>query len=171
MIDLLGDLVTRLAHNGHASIVGLSLGGYIATNLASRYPDLVDPIFVSGCHLSWEGPWKSWFMGHVMATSVSLIVMLPKSWFTYLARRQGLQVPEDLYENIIATCHYSLGFCVAKSIGEGSSPGILKNIKARTLLVVGGNEFGAGQARDTAQLLREGNVQGRGFRAEGKEHA
>jgi hypothetical protein len=110
-------------------------------------------------------------MGHVMATSVSLILMLPKSWFTYLAGRQDLQVPEALYEDIIATCHYSLGLCVAKSISEDSSPGLLENVKARTLLVVGGNEFGAGQAGEKAQLLRKGNVQSRGFRVEGKEHA
>jgi len=82
-----------------------------------------------------------------------------------------LQVPEDLYEDIIATCHCSLGLCIAKSIGEDSPPGILKNVKARTLLVVGGNEFGAGQARDKTQLLRKGNVRSRGFKAEGKEHA
>jgi pimeloyl-ACP methyl ester carboxylesterase len=169
--DLLGDLITRNAHNGHASIAGLSLGGYVAMNLASRYPDLVDALFVSGCHISWEGPWKSWFMGHVMAMSVSLIPMLPKNWFTYLAGRQGLQVPEALYEDIIATCQYSLGLCVAKSIGEDSPPGLLENVKARTLLVVGGNEFGAGQAGEKAQLLRKGNVQSRGFRVEGKEHA
>lgn len=169
--DLLADLITRHAHNGHASIAGLSLGGFIATNLASRYPDLVDAVFVSGCHLSWEGPWRSWFMGHVMAASVSLILMLPKSWFISLAGRQGLQVSEALYEDIIATCHYSLGLCVAKSIGEDSPPGLLKNVKARTSLAVGGNEIGAGQARDTAQLLRKGNVQSRGFMVEGKEHA
>jgi pimeloyl-ACP methyl ester carboxylesterase len=169
--DFLGDLITRHAHNGHASIAGLSLGGYIAMNLASRYPDLVDAVFVSGCHISWEGPWKSWFMGHVMATSVSLILRLPKGWFTYLAERQGLQVPDALYEDIVATCNYNLGLCVAKSINEDSPPGLLRNVKPRTLLVVGGNEFGAGWAGDRAQLLRKGNVQSRGFRVEGKEHA
>jgi hypothetical protein len=39
------------------------------------------------------------------------------------------------------------------------------------LLIAAGNKFGPGQAGDKAQLLRKGNLQSRGFRVEGKEHA
>jgi hypothetical protein len=96
-------------------------------NLASRYLDLVDAVFVSGCHISWEGSWNPWLMDHVMATSVSLLLIPPKNWFIYLAERKGFQVSEALYEDIIVTCHYGVGLRVAKSISEDSPPGPLKN--------------------------------------------
>jgi len=45
---LLVDLITRKAHDGKAHIIGLSLGAYVAVELASHYPEVVDSMFVSG---------------------------------------------------------------------------------------------------------------------------
>jgi len=71
---------------------------------------------------------------------------------------------------MLASCCYSLGLRVAKSISEDCLLGLL-NVKARALLVVRGNESVARQARDRALLLRKGNLRSKGFRVEGMEYA
>ena len=45
---LLADLIRNHAHNSKAHIVGLSLGAFVAVELATKYPDLVLDMFVSG---------------------------------------------------------------------------------------------------------------------------
>jgi pimeloyl-ACP methyl ester carboxylesterase len=170
--DLLADLITTHAREGRASIVGLSLGGYTALNLASRYPDLVDAVFVSGCHHSWGGPWEAWFMGHVMAMSIlGMVGLLPKRWLVYLAESRNLHISDALYEDMVACCRYDLGVRVAKSISEDAPPAILNRVRARTAMVVGGNEFWAVEAVERVKILRKGNVESRGFTVKGMEHA
>lgn len=46
-IELLDDLIETQA-DGHAILVGLSLGGYVSTEYASRYPEKVDGLVVVG---------------------------------------------------------------------------------------------------------------------------
>lgn len=46
-LDLLNEVVESAA-NGHAILVGLSLGGYISTVYASRYPEKVDGLVLAG---------------------------------------------------------------------------------------------------------------------------
>lgn len=170
--DLLGDLIATHARGGRASVVGLSLGGYTALELASRYPDLVHVVFVSGCHVSWGGPWKAWLLGHVMALSVwGTVGLLPKSWLVCWAESRGLHLSDALYEDMVACCRYGLGVRVAQSIGEVAAPALLDRVRARTALVVGGNEFRAVEAVERVEALRKGNAESRGFTVRGMEHA
>ncbi|MFC7223636.1 alpha/beta fold hydrolase [Halalkalicoccus sp. GCM10025322] len=46
-LDLLDEIVETLA-DGHAILVGLSLGGYVSTEYASRHPEKVDGLVVVG---------------------------------------------------------------------------------------------------------------------------
>ncbi|KAK5727276.1 hypothetical protein LTR15_003170 [Elasticomyces elasticus] len=46
--QLLADLIRDHAHGGKAHIIGLSLGAFVAVELASSYPDVVDEMFISG---------------------------------------------------------------------------------------------------------------------------
>lgn len=46
-IDRLDEVIEQVA-GGHAPLVGLSLGGYVATEYARRYPEKVDVLIVSG---------------------------------------------------------------------------------------------------------------------------
>ena len=170
--DLLAELISSSAHNGRADLVGLSLGGYVGLNLASRYPDLVDSVFVSGCHLSWVGPWRSRIMGHVVATSIVLTFgLLPKSWLMYWTKSKGMRMSDAQYRDIVARCQYGLGVRVGMSIGEDSPPSILENVKARTAMVIGGNEIGGGELADRVKMLRKGNMHSQGFKVDGMEHA
>lgn len=45
---LLADLIREKAHNGKAHIVGFSLGAIVAMQLVSKYPNLINAVFVSG---------------------------------------------------------------------------------------------------------------------------
>lgn len=47
--------VIRHEANGRALVAGLSLGGYIAIELARRSPDLVAGLVLSGCSLNFDG--------------------------------------------------------------------------------------------------------------------
>lgn len=46
-LDLLDEVVETLA-DGHAILVGLSLGGYVVTEYASRHPEKVDGLVITG---------------------------------------------------------------------------------------------------------------------------
>ncbi|KAK4554897.1 hypothetical protein LTR86_008045 [Recurvomyces mirabilis] len=45
---LLAELIRKHAHNGKAHVIGLSLGAFVAVELATAYPDVVLDMFVSG---------------------------------------------------------------------------------------------------------------------------
>ena len=61
--------VIRQEANGRALVAGLSLGGYVAMELARRSPDLVSGLVLSGCSLNFDGflgsylKFASWLMG------------------------------------------------------------------------------------------------------------
>ena len=45
---LLAKLITTNGHDGKAHVIGLSLGAYVAVELASQYPNVVEDMFLSG---------------------------------------------------------------------------------------------------------------------------
>ena len=45
---LLADLIRKRAKDGKAHVIGLSLGAFVAVELASAYPDVVREMFISG---------------------------------------------------------------------------------------------------------------------------
>ena len=53
-VETLADLI-RSEANGHALLTGLSLGGYVAMEMASRHPELAAGLVLSGCSLNFEG--------------------------------------------------------------------------------------------------------------------
>ena len=53
-VQRLADLIRQEAQ-GRALVAGLSLGGYIAIELAHRYPDQVAGLVLSGCSLNFDG--------------------------------------------------------------------------------------------------------------------
>ncbi|KAK8121385.1 hypothetical protein PG999_005505 [Apiospora kogelbergensis] len=53
--DLIADMIRTHAHDGHAHVVGISTGGYIALELIRRHPDVVQTGFISGVSYIQEG--------------------------------------------------------------------------------------------------------------------
>src|SRR5262245_39787199 len=53
-VQTLADIILQETR-GRALVAGLSLGGYIAIELAQRHPDLVQGLILSGCSLNFMG--------------------------------------------------------------------------------------------------------------------
>lgn len=53
-VDCLVEVIQQEA-GGRAMVAGLSLGGYVAIELAHRYPDRVAGLVLSGCSLNFDG--------------------------------------------------------------------------------------------------------------------
>lgn len=53
-VQMLAELIEREAR-GRALVAGLSLGGYIAIELAARHPDRVAGLVLSGCSFNFQG--------------------------------------------------------------------------------------------------------------------
>ncbi|KAK3389804.1 Alpha/Beta hydrolase protein [Podospora didyma] len=94
--DRVAALIRKHAKNEKAHLVGLSMGGFIALDLARRYPDLVQSIFVTGAH-----PFRGLFKWMAEHPSVVWYIMgafeaLPDSLYFGLARWRGMVRHEEL---------------------------------------------------------------------------
>jgi pimeloyl-ACP methyl ester carboxylesterase len=54
--DRIAELIASEAHGGHAVLIGLSLGGYVAMDVAARWPDRVRGLVISGATAEPIGP-------------------------------------------------------------------------------------------------------------------
>lgn len=168
---LVADLISTHAHNGRASVVGMSLGGYTAIFLASRYPDLVEDVFVSGCQQLWGGPWSAWLMGSVMAFGVGITLAMPRSWFMWVCAQAGMSVSDELWQDMVDGYRYNLGTVIGQSLGSDFPREMWERNRARTLLVVGSEEYRAADVKEAEACMRKGNSECRGFKVARMQHA
>jgi pimeloyl-ACP methyl ester carboxylesterase len=61
--ERVADLIASQAHGGRAILVGLSLGGYVAMDVAARWPDRVRGLVISGATAEPVGPRSYAFRG------------------------------------------------------------------------------------------------------------
>ena len=90
--DRIATLVKNHAHNSKAHIVGVSMGGFVATNLALRHPELVESVFVTGA-APFRGAGK-WMAEHPSVIWVMASIMLrwiPDWLFRKLSALQGMK--------------------------------------------------------------------------------
>jgi pimeloyl-ACP methyl ester carboxylesterase len=177
---LLADLVTKHAINGKADIVGMSLGGYTATYLAQKYPDIVGAggLFISGCGRSWPAPgsWMTWASGLVLFFTGWVSTHVPKSIWDWICRMAELEVTDALYADMKASSSYKLGQTVAEALSEDLDseqnwPAMCAKVRARTCIIAGLLDDGEKDCAEKGRYLRQGNSESMAFKVEGKRHA
>jgi pimeloyl-ACP methyl ester carboxylesterase len=86
-VRLLGDLIDQHA-NGRALVVGISLGGYVATALAQRCPQRVSGLVLCGCSVSFRG-----LLGlYVRAAGLLMRWVLSERWLKQLVEKKVRQM-------------------------------------------------------------------------------
>jgi pimeloyl-ACP methyl ester carboxylesterase len=173
---LLADLIIKQSKTGKAHIIGVSAGGVIALYLASKYPDVVANVFVSGCGRNLSGSLAgnlgtAFLMGVAYPTIVLSIAWLPPSWFNWLYAHFGLSVPEGLQADQRAAAGYGIGGALARALLSGEvSMDLLEGVSARTLLVAAELDDDVEGSREMAQRLKKGNGLSRAVKLPGKRH-
>jgi pimeloyl-ACP methyl ester carboxylesterase len=91
-VSAVADLIAGEAHGGVASVVGLSLGGYVGVDLAASRPDLVPSAVVSGVNvLPFPRPGLMRAAGYLMAPVMTRTPMLR-------ANARALGVPAEDFD-------------------------------------------------------------------------
>jgi pimeloyl-ACP methyl ester carboxylesterase len=179
---LMADLVAKHARNGKASIVGMSLGAYVAIYMAGKTPEIIgeNGMFLSGCGQSWpqHGSWTMWAYGLFPFLRNSILSGIPKASCNWIFKKAGLDVNERLYEDMKARSTYQLAQSVMEALTEvGSSAAntegwkvACESVQARACVVAGILEDREEECRLRGQQLRIGNSGSKAFKVEGKGH-
>lgn len=159
------DVITERAHSGRAHVVGLSLGGYVAADLAAERPDVVAGAVVSGVNvLPFPRPRLMKAAGRLMAPLMTRGPVLR-------ANARALGVPAEDVEGYAQAARSMAPGTFVRVGGElmdyrvpasaGSSP-------ARVLAVAGGNEQPL--IRDSLTLIADAFPDGRAALVPGVGH-
>jgi pimeloyl-ACP methyl ester carboxylesterase len=131
------DVIRRVAHERRVHLVGLSLGGYVALDLAAERPDMVCTAIASGVNvLPFPRPRLMRLAGRAMSPWMGTSVMLRAN-----ARALGVS-PEDFDGYAAAARSMARGTIVAvgAELMEYSPPVAAAVSRSRVLAVAGGNE-------------------------------
>ncbi|OAQ54663.1 alpha/beta hydrolase fold protein [Natrinema mahii] len=161
-IDVLEGVVDRHT-DGSATLVGLSLGGYAATEYAYRHPDAVDGLVLSGSSVN---PVNTMELGTRVTGGVSRLLTKPdlgKRAVEKLATRWVRQrnLPPDIEREIIDAGFYPKQFGDAgPDIAGRDVRAALSTYPGSTLLLNGENDtlMRRGE-RDHAAAARDGRVE------------
>lgn len=91
-VQSLADVIRQQA-DGRALVAGLSLGGYIAMELARQCPELVAGLILSGCSLSFEG---------ILASYLKLASWLIRHGWLKMSREQAEQRVKKMFPPALA---------------------------------------------------------------------
>ncbi|KAH6632140.1 Alpha/Beta hydrolase protein [Chaetomium tenue] len=96
LADAVAPLIRAHAHNSRAHIVGLSMGGFVALDLARRYPELCASVWVTGA-APLDG-WKGWVAGRprLVGMGMAAVAALPETVYEWLVRWQGMRGHAEL---------------------------------------------------------------------------
>jgi pimeloyl-ACP methyl ester carboxylesterase len=154
------DLIRARAHGGQAHIVGMSMGGFVALEVARTCPDLVRSIFASGC-APFQGI-QAMLASHptilgVMTTGMNLIPSWMSDYlYTRAWTRQGLTISDDLKQDftrnfssqLIQEVMYSLSTVRAEQF---------EDVQVRILVVAGGQQDNIGATKALGAALKRGD--------------
>jgi pimeloyl-ACP methyl ester carboxylesterase len=160
--DRLAQLIESHAHQGRAHLAGVSMGGFVAVEIARRHPDLVRSVFSSGAApyegaRLWATEHASWFDAYSKVTTAITPRWLD-SWITEKKYSvQGMRVSEALRRDIKTNDSVSMGTIeLFESIGRDCTMEGMSEVRVRTLTVAGGKMDAVDATRKQGQKLREG---------------
>ena len=169
MADGVAALIRRRAHGGAAHVVGTSMGGFTALELARRYPELVRSVFSAGAvppdgFAGWlvRRPSLSWYL--LQPT----MAWVPGWLLCWAQARRGVVLSADLHAAMLGNLRWEVTHDVLSSMALFSWDD-LAGVRARTLGVAGGLD------ENVEAMKREGDVlsenAGEGSRAVVVRHA
>jgi len=140
---LLAELISENARNGRADVFGGDLGGYVALYLASRYPELVSSIVVTGCERDYSSRLSStWTAVKTYFGAVLGMILLPRSWLDALLKKLDSEFNDELYFNMRQSLRWDYTRGVFKMLRQdwGSGKDVCEKVAARTLLIAAGRQ-------------------------------
>jgi pimeloyl-ACP methyl ester carboxylesterase len=156
MADAVARIIQAHAHNGTAHIVGLSMGGFVALDLARRYPALCLSAFTTGAQ-PFEGA-VAWLAARpaVLYYLFGLMHSLPGPVYWWIARASGMVRHEELLEEIRGNRRWEVVKGVYGSILEGQGWEAVRGVDGvRMLNVAGGKQDDVEGARRVGGVWRE----------------
>ncbi len=166
---LCAELIKEKGKEGKAHIVGLSLGGFVALQIASKYPSLVGDMFLSG----------TWDMRHHFGKKFTFLPLLstfekylvPKRTAYKQHHKKGILWPEDYPSMTKKNEHLSTSANAMKSVKSFDltlSSSIV--ITQRTLLICAMNMDDLSECSSLEQVLERGNENSMGRKLKDAEH-
>ena len=171
-VSLLADLINQHAHNGKAYIVGFSLGGYLALNLAADHPDLVTRLYCSGAGRDWNWSPAKAHLASVVMYGMSKAPSFLGTWFN---NKHKIVEPSELIEDgALWKDGRTLGLHhdVIGELAEFSSGDVLDRIKCPVLMVSANAHDPVDGQKVTCERLRNGGCEEvKGVELKGWPHA
>lgn len=156
--ELIANLIRQKAKDGKAHIVGMSLGGFVAVNVAKHHPELVLSLFSTGVGGLAGHAWLAGSAPYLLTAVLGLQYFAPESTYQWLQRKQGLQIPNGLREEMWANAKIDLLKAAYRSIDAdgGAVP-----LNARSLIVAGGAGDSKEGTVEYGKQVKKGNVESR----------
>jgi pimeloyl-ACP methyl ester carboxylesterase len=153
--DRVAALIRHRAHRGRAHVVGLSMGGFIALDLARRHPSLVLSAFATGA-APFEGSFK-FLASHpsIIWYLMAFIDALPESMYWWLAGRRGLLRHPELRVEMRRNRRWEVVRDVYSSILELGWEEVREITEVRTLSIAGGVQDQVNATRKMGIIWKE----------------
>ena len=150
--------VIQCESNGPVLLVGLSLGGFLAMNVAHRYPNLLEGIALAGCSVSFTGR-----IGVLTRLSVLVFNLVRcRPLLGHMRRRQQIDVrrryPAPLAETLIRAGFYPRSW--GRALGQAARVnyhGILRDFP-RPVLILNGEHDNYNRAAEMAHAAAAANA-------------
>ncbi|KAK5059905.1 hypothetical protein LTR84_009788 [Exophiala bonariae] len=169
--DLVAKLIRKHAHSGRAHVVGLSMGGFTALEVAKLQPDVVESLWVTGA-APFQG-WFTWFAERpklVYGFMNLLTNWLPRWLYNYAASWRGLHIPTGLIEEQKKNLDSKTVRQVYASILTMTLEEVQK-ISVRTLSVAGGIQDDVDATRKMGLVLKMKNEKSKAVLVKKAVHA
>ncbi|KIX99151.1 uncharacterized protein Z520_04727 [Fonsecaea multimorphosa CBS 102226] len=171
--EVVAGLIEKKARNGRAHLVGLSMGGFIALEVAKCYPELVESVFVTGA-VPLDG-WRRWLaerplMLYMEYGLASFIQYCPDWLYWQICSWLGIQRHDELRDETCQNFNFDLlrqGYAAILSFRVED----IKSIRARTLIVAASALDNVEITRRMGRLLRENNAESKAAVVTGLVHA